>query len=40
VAELAPVSGAAVLPDGDIALLIDCDALSTDAPDATLVRAA
>jgi two-component system chemotaxis sensor kinase CheA len=45
VADLAPVSGAAVLADGDIALLIDCDALTTtgvttDAPDATLVRAA
>jgi two-component system, chemotaxis family, sensor kinase CheA len=40
VAELAPVSGAAVLPDGDIALLVDCDALTTDAPAAALARAA
>ena len=29
-AELAPVSGAAVLSDGEIALLVDCDALMTD----------
>jgi two-component system, chemotaxis family, sensor kinase CheA len=29
-AELAPVSGAAVLSDGEIALLVDCDALLTD----------
>ncbi|HEX6743655.1 MAG TPA: chemotaxis protein CheA, partial [Solirubrobacteraceae bacterium] len=29
-AELAPVSGAAVLSDGEIALLVDCDALVTD----------
>jgi two-component system chemotaxis sensor kinase CheA len=28
--ELAPVSGAAVLSDGEIALLVDCDALMTD----------
>jgi two-component system chemotaxis sensor kinase CheA len=40
VAELAPVSGAAVLPDGDIALLVDCDALTTDSPAAALARAA
>jgi two-component system, chemotaxis family, sensor kinase CheA len=40
VADLAPVSGAAVLSDGDIALLIDCDALTTDAPAAALPRAA
>jgi two-component system, chemotaxis family, sensor kinase CheA len=40
VADLAPVSGAAVLPDGDIALLIDCDALTTEAPVAALPRAA
>ena len=38
VAELAPVSGAAVLPDGDIALLVDCDALTTDSPAAALAR--
>jgi two-component system, chemotaxis family, sensor kinase CheA len=30
VADLAAVSGAAVLSDGDIALLVDCDALMTD----------
>jgi two-component system chemotaxis sensor kinase CheA len=30
VAGLAPVSGAAVLSDGEIALLVDCDALMTD----------
>ena len=29
-ADLAPVSGAAVLSDGEIALLVDCDALMTD----------
>jgi two-component system, chemotaxis family, sensor kinase CheA len=40
VAELAPLSGAAVLPDGDIALLVDCDALTTDSPAAALARAA
>jgi two-component system chemotaxis sensor kinase CheA len=40
VAELAPVSGAAVLPDGDIALLVDCDALTTDSPAAALARRA
>jgi two-component system chemotaxis sensor kinase CheA len=40
VAELAPVSGAAVLPDGDIALLVDCDALTTDSHAAALARAA
>ena len=28
--DLAPVSGAAVLSDGEIALLVDCDALVTD----------
>ena len=40
VADLAPVSGAAVLPDGDIALLVDCDALTTDSPSAALASAA
>jgi two-component system chemotaxis sensor kinase CheA len=40
VASLAPVSGAAVLSDGDIALLIDCDALTHEAPTAALARAA
>jgi two-component system, chemotaxis family, sensor kinase CheA len=40
VAGLAPVSGAAVLSDGDIALLIDCDALTTEAPAAALASAA
>jgi two-component system, chemotaxis family, sensor kinase CheA len=40
VAQLAPLSGAAVLPDGDIALLVDCDALTTDSPGAALARAA
>jgi two-component system chemotaxis sensor kinase CheA len=40
VADLAPLSGAAVLPDGDIALLVDCDALTTDSPAAALARAA
>jgi two-component system, chemotaxis family, sensor kinase CheA len=40
VADLAPVSGAAVLPDGDIALLVDCDALTTDSPAAVLAQAA
>ncbi|HEY7618438.1 MAG TPA: chemotaxis protein CheA [Solirubrobacteraceae bacterium] len=40
VAELAPVSGAAVLSDGEIALLIDCDALTTDDAAPALARAA
>jgi two-component system chemotaxis sensor kinase CheA len=40
VADLAPVSGAAVLSNGDIALLIDCDALTTDVPPAALALAA
>jgi two-component system, chemotaxis family, sensor kinase CheA len=40
VAELAPVSGAAVLSDGEIALLIDCDALMTDDAAPALARAA
>jgi len=40
IADLAPVSGAAVLPDGDIALLVDCDALTTDPTAAVLARAA
>jgi chemotaxis protein histidine kinase CheA len=40
VADLAPVSGAAVLSDGDIALLVDCDALTTEAPAAALPSAA
>jgi two-component system chemotaxis sensor kinase CheA len=40
VADMAPVSGAAVLPEGDIALLVDCDALTIDPPVAALVRAA
>jgi two-component system, chemotaxis family, sensor kinase CheA len=40
VADLAPLSGAAVLPDGDIALLVDCDALTTDSPAAPIARAA
>ncbi|MEN3284018.1 MAG: two-component system, chemotaxis family, sensor kinase CheA [Solirubrobacteraceae bacterium] len=40
VAALAPLSGAAVLPDGDIALLVDCDALTIDSPAAALARAA
>ena len=40
VADLAPVSGAAVLPDGEIALLVDCDALTTDSPAAALAQAA
>jgi two-component system chemotaxis sensor kinase CheA len=40
VAELAPVSGAAVLSDGDIALLVDCDALTNDASAAALPLAA
>jgi two-component system, chemotaxis family, sensor kinase CheA len=40
VAALAPVSGAAVLSDGDIALLVDCDALTNEAPAAALPRAA
>jgi two-component system chemotaxis sensor kinase CheA len=40
VADMAPVSGAAVLSEGDIALLVDCDALTIDPPVAALVRAA
>lgn len=40
VADLAPISGAAVLSDGDIALLVDCDALTHDASAATLPLAA
>jgi two-component system, chemotaxis family, sensor kinase CheA len=40
IAGLAPLSGAAVLPDGDIALLVDCDALTTDPAAAVLARAA
>jgi two-component system chemotaxis sensor kinase CheA len=40
IADLAPLSGAAVLPDGDIALLVDCDALTTDPAAAVLARAA
>jgi two-component system, chemotaxis family, sensor kinase CheA len=40
VANLAAVSGAAVLPDGDIALLVDCDALTTEARVAAPARAA
>ncbi len=39
-AELAPVSGAAVLSDGEIALLVDCDALMTDTLAPALLRAA
>jgi two-component system chemotaxis sensor kinase CheA len=40
VADLAPVSGAAVLSDGEIALLVDCDALITDTPTVAPARAA
>jgi two-component system chemotaxis sensor kinase CheA len=40
VAELAPVSSAAVLSDGEIALLIDCDALLTEDAAPALARAA
>jgi two-component system chemotaxis sensor kinase CheA len=40
VADLAPVSGAAVLSDGDIALLVDCDALTTEAPAAAALPSA
>jgi two-component system chemotaxis sensor kinase CheA len=40
VADLGAVSGAAVLADGDIALLVDCDALTAEAPVAALTRAA
>jgi two-component system, chemotaxis family, sensor kinase CheA len=40
VAQLAPVSGAAVLSNGEIALLVDCDALMTDDAAAVLPRAA
>jgi two-component system, chemotaxis family, sensor kinase CheA len=40
VADLAAVSGAAVLSDGEIALLVDCDALMTDDAAAVLPRAA
>ena len=39
-AELAPVSGAAVLSDGEIALLVDCDALMTDTLAPAPLRAA
>jgi two-component system chemotaxis sensor kinase CheA len=40
VADLAPVSGAAVLSDGEIALLVDCDEIMTDTPTAAPARAA
>jgi two-component system chemotaxis sensor kinase CheA len=40
VADLAPVSGAAVLSDGEIALLVDCDALITDTLAPAPLRAA
>jgi two-component system, chemotaxis family, sensor kinase CheA len=40
VADLAPVSGAAVLSDGEIALLVDCDALMTDTLAPAPLRAA
>jgi two-component system chemotaxis sensor kinase CheA len=40
VAGLAPVSGAAVLSDGEIALLVDCDALMTDTLVPAPLRAA
>ena len=40
VAGLAPVSGAAVLSDGEIALLVDCDALMTDTLAPAPLRAA
>jgi two-component system, chemotaxis family, sensor kinase CheA len=39
-AGLAPVSGAAVLSDGEIALLVDCDELMTDTPTVAPARAA
>jgi two-component system chemotaxis sensor kinase CheA len=39
-ADLAPVSGAAVLSDGEIALLVDCDALMTDTLAPAPARAA
>jgi two-component system, chemotaxis family, sensor kinase CheA len=39
-AGLAPVSGAAVLSDGEIALLVDCDALMTDTLVPAPLRAA
>lgn len=39
-ADLAPVSGAAVLSDGEIALLVDCDALMTDTLAPAPLRAA
>jgi two-component system, chemotaxis family, sensor kinase CheA len=38
--DLAPVSGAAVLSDGEIALLVDCDALMTDTLAPAPLRAA
>ena len=38
--DLAPVSGAAVLSDGEIALLVDCDALMTDTLAPASLRAA
>jgi two-component system, chemotaxis family, sensor kinase CheA len=38
--DLAPVSGAAVLSDGEIALLVDCDALMTDTLAPAPARAA
>jgi two-component system chemotaxis sensor kinase CheA len=40
VADLAPVSGAAVLSDGEIALLVDCDALMTETLAPAPLRAA
>jgi two-component system, chemotaxis family, sensor kinase CheA len=40
VSGLAPVSGAAVLSDGEIALLVDCDALMTDTLAPAPLRAA
>jgi two-component system, chemotaxis family, sensor kinase CheA len=40
VSGLAPVSGAAVLSDGEIALLVDCDALMTDTLVPAPLRAA
>jgi two-component system chemotaxis sensor kinase CheA len=40
VADLAAVSGAAVLSDGEIALLVDCDALMTEDAAPVLSRAA
>jgi chemotaxis protein histidine kinase CheA len=39
-AGLAPVSGAAVLSDGEIALLVDCDALMNDTLVPAPLRAA